>query len=224
MRNLKDTIHAQRSRFFGHAYDNGEKVAFRAILKLHQIGEQRPYFSATVDGYTGHRNTEPPKHTQSWGGCSHEMILKYWKDAAVVVNLHLSDVDGVPMHAAGNGWYHAGGCDASPDFTPAFYLASGVRDAVRRNMPEHLEAAEAFLASLNMGPERVAKKYPANPKALAEHLRISPEEAERVCAEVVAGRMDEKAFTAYVYAMRPRWKDEADAALAFIKAGCQGDE
>lgn len=63
-------------------------------------GNAKPYFSLTADGCD--RGSE-------FGGCCHEEILKHWPDLQPLVDLHLSDIDGVPMHVLENGFYHLGG-------------------------------------------------------------------------------------------------------------------
>lgn len=51
-----------------------------------------PYFSITADGFRR-------------GGCLHEEILQYRPDLKPLTDIHLSTLDGVPMHAEANGWY-----------------------------------------------------------------------------------------------------------------------
>lgn len=67
-------------------------------------GNRKPHFSITV---TSHRKGFP---NQCWsGGADHEAILKHYPKFADIVALHLSDIDGVPMHAVENGWYWLAG-------------------------------------------------------------------------------------------------------------------
>jgi len=63
---------------------------------LHYIeGNSRPYFSVTGESKHG-------------GGAIHTEILIEWPLLRPVVDLHLSDDNGVPMHAVANGLYHLG--------------------------------------------------------------------------------------------------------------------
>jgi hypothetical protein len=39
------------------------------------------------------------------GGCIHEEVLEAFVGLKPIVDLHLSDLDGAPMHAEANGWY-----------------------------------------------------------------------------------------------------------------------
>ncbi len=63
-------------------------------------GNAQPYFSLTADGRD--RGSE-------FGGCCHDEILKQWPDLQPLADLHLSTIDGVPMHCVANGFYHLGG-------------------------------------------------------------------------------------------------------------------
>jgi len=64
---------------------------------LSKIGNQLPYFSITAEERTDRRVTA--------FGCMHKEILEAHPELADMVALHLSDINGVPMHAIENGWY-----------------------------------------------------------------------------------------------------------------------
>ena len=66
---------------------------------LHRIGDQAPYFTATGSGWYGRRR-EP-----DLSGAIGDVIVAAFPTLTDIVALHLSDVDGVPMHAKANGWY-----------------------------------------------------------------------------------------------------------------------
>ena len=67
---------------------------------LHKIGDQKPYFSLTgrivINGRT------------DISGAIHEEILKYFPQLEDFASIHLSDIDGKPLHSLENGKYWAG--------------------------------------------------------------------------------------------------------------------
>lgn len=68
---------------------------------LHMMrGNPSPHFTITTEV---HQKGYPDRWWS--GGADHETILKHFPRFADLVALHLSDIDGVPMHAAANGWY-----------------------------------------------------------------------------------------------------------------------
>ncbi len=72
-----------------------------ATAKLQWLrGNSAPYFSLTANG---------KDNGSEFGGCCHDEILKHWPDLAPLAALHLSDMDGAPMHVVENGFYHLGG-------------------------------------------------------------------------------------------------------------------
>lgn len=69
---------------------------------------QTPYFSLTgslrfLDGKGGNRS-----------GIIHSIILQYFPELEKFAKLHLSDVNGLPMHSVENGWYFLGKTEYSP--------------------------------------------------------------------------------------------------------------
>jgi len=75
----------------------GNKIDFTVYGGLNYIrGNKKPHFSITVAG----------KDNESWfGGCCHDLILQHYPELTDLVSLHLSDIDGLPIHAVKNGYY-----------------------------------------------------------------------------------------------------------------------
>jgi len=67
---------------------------------LHRIGNQKPYFSLTG------RVVKDGREVTS--GAIHEEILEAFPELEDIAKLHLSDIDGKPMHSFENGKYWAG--------------------------------------------------------------------------------------------------------------------
>jgi hypothetical protein len=137
-----------------------ERHVLYVVAELEHIqGNKKPHFSITADYYICGQHDS--------FGCLHDFILKNFTDPGVklLVDLHLSDDDGVPMYAVENGWYHYGG---------------------------------------TMWEKR-------NNKFLAKHLRIPLEEAEKLSFN------SKEEFAEYVEKQKPRWKEEAEKAFAFLK-------
>lgn len=79
----------------------GKQHWIKATATLQWLrGNAKPYFSLTAEGRD---------NGSEFGGCCHEEILKHWPDLQPLVDLHLSDIDGVPMYAVENGFFHLGG-------------------------------------------------------------------------------------------------------------------
>ena len=67
---------------------------------LHRIGNQKPYFSLTG------RIVKDGREVTS--GAIHEEILEAFPEIEDIAKLHLSDIEGKPMHSFENGKYWAG--------------------------------------------------------------------------------------------------------------------
>lgn len=81
--------------------DEHRKV--QAIGGLHQLpGNKSPYFSLTMNSWRVGRNGRLVEDTF---GAAHGELLKLWPELAPLAALHLSDMNGEPMHAEENGWY-----------------------------------------------------------------------------------------------------------------------
>jgi len=76
------------------------KNYIEAEFILHKIGQQKPYFSLTGRVVENGR--------ESVGGSIHKEILEAFPQLEDAAALHLSDMDGKPMHSFENGKYWAG--------------------------------------------------------------------------------------------------------------------
>lgn len=76
------------------------KNYIEATAILHKIGNQKPYFSLTGRVLENGR--------EYYAGAIHDEILKAFPELADIAALHLSDIDGLPMHSFENGKYWAG--------------------------------------------------------------------------------------------------------------------
>tara|TARA_Y100000310_G_scaffold326752_1_gene392080 strand:- start:454 stop:1284 length:831 start_codon:yes stop_codon:yes gene_type:complete len=153
----------------------GKVCRIKAIAQLGGGGRhQKPHFSLTGDIINWRCSTP------STFGCIHPQIKKAFRGKFDLIEaLHLSDEDGVPMHAVENAWYWAGGTEWNGD----------------------------------------GKDNPPHVYHLANHLRIAWAEAERIVS-VVGGRtlpsLAKSDLSAYIDALRPRWKAEAEEARAWL--------
>lgn len=87
-----------RSVMHSRSMNRNKNSAYRVNYGLHYIqGNSLPcFFSVTV---------EAPDHMNVTTGCAHDDVLAKHPDLSDIVALHLSDTDGVPMHALENAWY-----------------------------------------------------------------------------------------------------------------------
>lgn len=200
-------------------------------------GNPLPYFSLTC---WKHRKGHPDQ-CQS-GGADHETILKYYPQFADLAALHLSDINGVPMHAEANGWYQLTG--ALPDNAGERYHAGNSK----QNFPKQAGAPRRGewdnTDYRNPTPDECLQ-------AFAEHARVSVEtaralrdrlvevwQATREQCEPIAQFADvgiwawsgkswagtRKEFGQWIDAQRPRWKQEAEACIARHGLRVYGDE
>jgi len=193
------------------------RLTMRVVGGLHHIkGNHAPYFSLTADIHRkGH-----PNQCQS-GGCCHDTILKYCPQFADLAKLHLSDIDGRPMHGEANGWYYLAG--ALPDHAGEQYHAG--------NSERHY-------------PKPASEIDPAKPWDTTDYRKPTPDECLQIFADHVCITVDEAAkvrdmvteralggdeqgntetpnwkaarawFSQWIEEQAPRWKQEADACIA----------
>lgn len=84
-----------------------ELLKVKAELSFHK-GNKSPYFSITGSVYKATKSGKRDMRYQDSirCGCLHEDILKAYPGMRDLVELHLSDMNGSPMHAVANGWYY----------------------------------------------------------------------------------------------------------------------
>lgn len=152
-------------------------LRMRVNGSLVDLGNVGPYFSLTCDievrGIGG--------EWHDWGGgADHEAILKKFPKFADLAAMHLSKMDGTPIHAEANGWH----------------WLSGV-------VPMNLAGTYAPRET----PEECLRIF-------ARHIRVTEDVAEAIVMDVAGDDNPRERWTATVEAMRPRWKQEANACIA----------
>lgn len=188
-----DAWSAELQRVFGKnlaKYESeNKKLRFTVYGGLNYIrGNSSPYFSLTLWGRD---------HGCEFGGASHDTILEHFPQFADLAAMHLSDIDGQPMHAETNGWY---------------WLAGALGGA-----------GEQF----HGGNSHPTKSEDECLKVFADHCRVTLEQAETIKRTVQAywNYPDmRKAWGKMCTDMRPRWKAEALACITHHNLQVYGDE
>ena len=121
---------------------NGTEI-LTATAILRSIAGRAPYFSLTGEVWRC-RNGKRAGNDCDRCGMLHEEILKHFPELQPVADLHLSDVNGVPMHAVENGWHWCGGTKYQA--FDAKLLASHLRVSKEEAIAIHAECPtkEAF--------------------------------------------------------------------------------
>jgi len=93
--------------FYRAGKDLPERRRIVVTAGLHKLGDQVPYFSVTADLVNLRCRKDSDRRIEACGAM-HEEVLKHFPKLAPVVALHLSDIDGAPMHAQANARYWMG--------------------------------------------------------------------------------------------------------------------
>jgi hypothetical protein len=88
--------------------DNKRKVRVTVCTPADERGGCTPAFSVTGEEWLA-RKPGKFRREPDCVGCIHDIALECFPQLADVVALHLSDVEGVPMHGVANAWYWAAG-------------------------------------------------------------------------------------------------------------------
>lgn len=160
-------------------------------------GNSKPYFSLTGSGWAeGDRRN-------SVGGQVHELIVDQLPELAELATLHMSDIDGAPIHAAANGWYWlAGACGGLGE---RYHGGNGTNG-------KSADECRAILASY--------LRIPVDGPDGADGLIRWAKDAE---CEGWLGQAREVAWPSYIDRQRPRWKAEAEAAITRFNLPVYGD-
>jgi hypothetical protein len=87
-------------------YENGQKHRIKVVAELvHRDGNSNAYFSITGEV---ERQAKNNRWMPFLSGCIHQEIMQHFPNLASLCDIHLSDEDGVPMHAYANAAYWAG--------------------------------------------------------------------------------------------------------------------
>jgi hypothetical protein len=166
---------------------------------------EKNYFSVTGEIST---ERERAKRDFQSGGCIHDEILKAFPQLAPLVALHLSNLDGVPMHAEANGFYWLAGNLGGLGERYHGGSGSGGKNAIEclNILAEHMRVSDTEAQEISAKAQLAFKA--------GFEAESGDDEAHKTKAGNIAAR---NLFHDYVQAQRNRWKAEAEAGLALIQ-------
>lgn len=175
---------------------------------------QNPLFNFTIkistEGCVGKQYFSITANAYRRGGCLHDEILELRPDLKPFVDLHSSDLDGVPMHAVANGFYWL--CKIIG--IPQQYEPEQDENTCFKYLMKHMRMNPADTVEKVIRP--CAAAYVAGKMSVAHNVKVSP-----TCAQVQhkAGLSEvTKTFAAIVETQKPRWKSEADEAIKQLES------
>lgn len=182
----------------------GGSINLRVRGGLHFIkANSKPYFSLTCDIYQRGRDVG--------GGAAHDLILRHFPKLKPLADLHLSDIDGVPMHDASNAWYWVAGADAELGANVEYHGGSG---SDKRTPEQCLEIfAKHVRVSLNEARGVVAMLLYTY-RSVSQYKRVY---------EGAGTKLAKEALATWVEHQKPRWKREADECTASLHLKVFGD-
>lgn len=188
----------------GKPWGRQRPVTMKVYGGLHYLrGNSQPYFCLTRDLYSpGH------KDSPFCCGAGHEDILAHCPQFADIAAMHLSGMDGTPMHAEANGWYDLAGA-----------LPNNAGERYHRANASHRPAT----------PDECLSMFAASMRCSVDTAR---EVRDSVIAAASVGATEEEPyhwasgrmwFALWVEQQRPRWRAEADACIAHHNLKVFGD-
>ena len=149
-------------------------------------GNSAPYFSLTAE-------------SKEYGyGMLHDLILEHCPELAPLADMHLSDINGVPMHSVENGWYWLKGAAGDQG---SFFSES-------INPEEEPEKCMQMLA-----------KHLRISNAEAQRLIQETTRSVKRVGSITA----KQEFARYIERLKPHWKAEADEAIERFNLRIYGD-
>lgn len=200
--------------------DHGRTMVGRVYGGLHYLkGNKQPHFSLT---YWEHRKGRPD--CDESGGAGHNHILRFHPRFADLAAMHLSDLDGAPMHAEANGWYHLAG--ALGGMGERYHVGNS-----KWHMPLPDDKKDPHK------PWQDTEYREPTPEEcvglFADYIRVTEEEAREIISRVrfaeAARREDggpgaRDTWCQIVEEMRPRWKQDAENCIAAHGLVIYGDK
>lgn len=168
----------------------------QALGGLHFIrGNAKPYFSLTMASW---QKMPSGRLVEDCFGAAHEDLVRWWPELKPLADLHLADIDGMPMHAVSNGWYWLEG--AAGGFGSQFHGSNGdkTQDECLGILAKHLRIGHNEARGLVVAAIDLASRE--GKKAASEMLSL------------------------YVVEQLPRWKREADECIKALDLKVFGDE
>jgi hypothetical protein len=172
-------------------------VTTRALGGLHFIrGNNLPYFSLTYE------SIQPGRREADSCGAEHGDVVGKWPELRLLADIHLADINGVPLHAVENGWW---------------FLATA---------PRIQDDGLAGSAKWCPSDKKTERHYL---EIFGEHCRVTLLKAYEVKARLleVADKdglaVAKLIFKAWVEEQKPRWKLEASHAIKFLDLKVFGD-
>lgn len=182
---------------------NRTRIVARLELGIAPEGERlteaglSPHFSTVCDIYEPRSNASGAARQRlgrepDSGGADTEAIARAFPKLKPIADLHLSDPDGVPLHAEANGWYWYAG--SRPDVVEQYTGFNGEIHA--------WQLEERGLPDSDLG--RRAYCY----RLACEILRVA----------AIHNDLTREQFTAFVDDQRERWAQEATEARALLES------
>jgi hypothetical protein len=134
-----------RKLISGKPYGENKLVELTVTAELvKRAGNSYPYYSITGTVKKLDKRFRDPYVA---GGCIHDTILEHYPELAPLVKVHLSEADGVPMHAEANARYWAG-LSTYPDGSP---MGEYKRSMLAQHLQADKDTADKVREGLTLG-------------------------------------------------------------------------